>query len=87
MAAACAVVDVAMLLFNGNQCFLDTVAIDAFLNASRSRSVDCIDFVMVDLGYKVNSSKHWFILYYQRVLLTLSELSFFSGVRIGRRIL
>jgi len=33
MAAACAFdvdVDVAMLLFNGNRCFLNTVAIDAF---------------------------------------------------------
>ena len=34
------------------------------------------------LGYKVNSSKHWFILLYQRVLLTLSALAFFSGLRI-----
>jgi len=34
------------------------------------------------LGYKVNNSKHWFILLYQRVLLTLSALAFFSGLRI-----
>jgi len=34
------------------------------------------------LGYKINSSKHWFILVIQRVLMTLSVLTFFSGVRI-----
>jgi len=35
-----------------------------------------------DLGYKLNNRIHWFILLFQRVLMTLLVLTFFSGVRI-----
>jgi len=34
-----------------------------------------------DLGFKLNSATNWFILLFQRVLTTLSVLTYFSGVR------
>jgi len=52
-------------------------------NESQQQNVQLdLHVVVRGLGYKINSSKHWFILYYQRVLLTLSALAFFSGLRI-----
>jgi len=60
-----------------------SMANDAFLNVTAiDRSIDCIDFVVASLATSLTVVKHWFILLFQRILMILSVLTFFSGVRI-----